>query len=124
MCLVAVPQLLLCQIVPLASGDTVRGAEIQQRALREKTAQQKLAAQTRQQDYQRQFTAKFNQLVDAVADFSKRYNEGQGAVWPRQEADKLRKAILQLQKVEKSLREDPAEAPAQPSRLSTTDRGR
>ena len=124
MCLVAVSQLLLCQIVPLPSGDPVRAVEIQQRALRGKASQQKLAVQTRQQDYQRQFTAKFNQLVDAVAGFSKRYNEGQGAVWPRQEADKLRKAMLQLQQVEKSLREDPSGAPAQPSRLSTADPGR
>jgi hypothetical protein len=112
MFLAAAPQLLLCQMVPLPPGDPVHAAEIHQRALREKTTRQELAVQARQQDYQHRFTAKFNQLVDAVAGFSKRYNEGQGTVWPRQEAEKLRKAMLQLQQVEKSLRGEPEEVGA------------
>ena len=124
MSLVAISQLLLCQISPLPPGDPVRAAEIQQRALRGKAARQELAVQARQQDYQREFTTKFNQLVDAVAGFAKRYNQGQGAVWPRQEADKLGKAIRELQQIEKSLRGDPAGAPAQPSQDSTAEPGR
>jgi hypothetical protein len=50
--------------------------------------------------------ASFNQLVDALASFSKRYNEGRGNVWPREEADKLRKAMHRLEQVEKSLRDE------------------
>ncbi len=68
----------------------------------------------RQQEQQRQFALKFNQLVDAVASFAKVYNQGKGSVWPQREADKLRKAIHQIEHLEKSLRDDPKAALAPP----------
>ncbi len=66
--------------------------------------------QARQQEQQRQFALRFNQLVDAVASFAKVYNEGKGTVWPQREAEKLRKAMHQIEQLEKSLRDDPKAA--------------
>ena len=66
-----------------------------------------------QEIQQRQFQRKFNQLVAAVGSFAKRYNEDKGTIWPQQEADKLRKAMRQLQSLEESLRDDRRAASAQ-----------
>jgi hypothetical protein len=95
-CAVAVPQ--PPPVRPIS--DPVRAAEIQQRADLQPADLTKAYTQL----HQRQFSARFNHLVDAVSDFSKRYNEGKGAVWPHREAVKLRKA---LQELEKSLRDEP-----------------
>jgi hypothetical protein len=46
-----------------------------------------------------------------VAEFSKRYNEGHGAVWPKREAERLGKAMHQLQQAEKHLRGAPEGPP-------------
>lgn len=68
------------------SRDSFRKAEDQERE-----------AQSVQENRQREFETKFNQLVEAVATFATRYNEGKGTVWPKREADRIRKAIRQLQ---------------------------
>ena len=47
-----------------------------------------------------------NQLVAAVDSFANEYNEGKGTIWPQREADKLRKAMRQLQSFEKALQDD------------------
>jgi hypothetical protein len=60
----------------------------------------------------------FNQLVEAVNNFASRYNEGRGTVWPKREADKLRRAMHQVQQFEKLLRDDPA-----PPRLAASAGG-
>src|SRR5262245_27986365 len=65
----------------------------------------KVTDKTRDEQFQqivqhRQFEVKFNQLVQAVASFAKQYNKSQGAVWPRAEAEKLRKALRDLEAVE------------------------
>lgn len=64
----------------------------------------------------RDFESKFNQLIRAVSDFSKSYNEGKGAVWPRAEAEKLSRAMRQLQSTQKSLRTESPASNRQPTR--------
>uniref|UniRef100_Q02AP8 Uncharacterized protein n=1 Tax=Solibacter usitatus (strain Ellin6076) TaxID=234267 RepID=Q02AP8_SOLUE len=97
-----------------AAGDAVRTAEVQQKISLARASQHELEMRARQQEQQRQFALKFNRLVDAVADFAKVYNQGKGSVWPQREADKLRKAMHQIQQLEKSLRDDPKPALAPP----------
>jgi hypothetical protein len=93
------------------SGDAVRSAEIQRRMLLARFDQQARDVQVLKEAQRRQFQVQFNQLVDAVASFAKRYNEGQGTTWPKHEADQLRKAMSKVQSLEKSLRpERPAKA--------------
>jgi len=96
--------------LPSMPDDHVRAAETHERALVERVKQQEVQ--------QWKFAGKFNQLVDAMASFAKEYNEGKGSTWPRREADKLRKAMRQLQSLEKSLRDEPRRGPAQPERNS------
>jgi hypothetical protein len=102
--------LLVCQGLPVAGGDAVRLVEVQQRAAIARARQHELEMRARQQEQQRQFALKFNQLVDAVANFARVYNQGKGTVWPQREADKLRKAMHQIEQLEKSLRDDPKAA--------------
>jgi hypothetical protein len=88
--------------------DPSRAAEIQRSILRGSSGQREREVRLRQEDQQRQFAAMFNQLVEAINNFAGRYNEGKGTVWPKREADRLRKAMHQVQQFEKSLRDDPA----------------
>ena len=103
---------LISQSLPVGGGDAVRTVEVQQRIALARAKQHELEMRARQQEQQRQFALKFNQLVDAVASFAKAYNQGKGAVWPKGEADKLRKAMHQIEQLEKSLRDDLKAAPA------------
>lgn len=105
---------LVSQSLPVAGGDAVRTAEVQQGIALARARQHELEMRARQQEQQRQFALKFNQLVDAVASFAKAYNQGKGTVWPQREAEKLRKAMRQIQQLEKSLRDDLKGAPAPP----------
>ena len=104
--------LLVCQSLQAAADDPFRAAEIQQRALLGSIGQREREMRAREELQQRQFAAMFNQLVEAVNNFANRYNAGRGTVWPKHEADKLRKAMHQIQQLEKSLRDDPAPLPA------------
>jgi hypothetical protein len=99
--------LLVCQNFP-QGDDRIRAAEIRQRALFGSIGQRGREMRSRQEEQQRQFAAMFNQLVEALNNFANRYNEGRGNVWPKREADKLGKAMRQIQQFEKSLRLDPA----------------
>jgi hypothetical protein len=111
-------RLLVCQSFPPSSVDPIRAAEIERSILRGSTGQREREVRVRQEDQQRQFAAMFNQLVEAVNNFASRYNEGRGTVWPKREADKLRRAMHQVQQFEKLLRDDPA-----PPRLAASAGG-
>jgi flagellar hook-basal body complex protein FliE len=52
----------------------------------------------------RNFEEKFNQLILAVEQFSVAYNQTRGQAWPADKAEALRKAMLELQKAEPSLK--------------------
>ena len=101
--------LLACQLLPVPK-DPVRAAEVRERALVDSARQHERDVKARQDLQQRNFEAKFNQLVDAVANFAKQYNKGKGQVWPLREAEKLRNAMRELQELEKSLKADPKSA--------------
>jgi hypothetical protein len=98
------------------SRDPVREAESQQRVLLDRVNQQDGEAQSRQRARRREFEASFNQLVAAIDSFANEYNESKGTIWPQREADKLRKAMRQLQSFEQALRDDSKAAPAQRER--------
>ena len=93
-------------------SDRVRTTEMQERALVDRGKQHEREVKAWQEIQQRQFKLKFNQLAAAVESFAKQYNENKGTIWPQREADKLRKAMRQLQSFEKSLRDDPRAASA------------
>jgi hypothetical protein len=95
----------------MPAGDPVRAAEVQQAVMTAKIKEHDREARVRQEFQRRQFLEKYNQLVQALEAFSKRYNEGKGNIWPQHEVDNLRKAMHQIQQVESSLRED-ADTPA------------
>jgi hypothetical protein len=103
---------LVCQSLQASADDRFRAAEIQQRALLGSIGQQEGAMRGREGLQQRQFALVFNQLVEAVNNFANRYNQGRGSVWPKREADKLRKAMRQIQQLEKWLRDEPVPLPA------------
>jgi hypothetical protein len=104
-------RLLVCQNFPPSSVDPVRATEIQQRALLGSIKSRGRDARAQQEDQQRQFSAMFNQLVEAMNNFANRYNEGKGTVWPKREADRFGKAMRQIQQFEKSLRDQPTPLP-------------
>src|SRR5258705_594981 len=103
-------------------GDAMRSAELHQRAILDAVKQQAREVQARQETQRRQFEIQFNRLVDALTIFAKRYNEGRGITWPQQEADQMRKAMGQLQSLEKSLRVDLGKAQQQRDRNVSTAR--
>lgn len=94
--------LLAFQILP--PGDPVRAAELQERAMITRVREHEREARERANVHKRQFELKFNQLVDAVKNFSEHYNAGKGHAWPAAEAAKLRKAMRDLQRLDDSLR--------------------
>ena len=93
---------LALQILPLS--DSVRSAELRQKAMIDQAREHEREASERAAARQRQFELKFNRLVDAVKRLSEQYNSGNGHTWPSREAAKLRDAMKDLQTVESSLR--------------------
>jgi hypothetical protein len=94
-------------------ADPVRAAQLRQQSPLDAAKQQESAAKARQRGQQQLFATRFNELVHAVAAFSKRYNEGHGAVWPKREAERLGKAMHQLQLAERLFRDVPETASGQ-----------
>ncbi len=93
-----------CWMSPsFAGNDPVREAELQTRMLVSKVTANSRDEQFQRITQHRRFEVKFNKLAQAVASFAKEYNKNQGAVWPRAEAEKLRKALRELESAEKSL---------------------
>jgi hypothetical protein len=104
----AVILLLITEIFPVTDAqaqnpgtDVVRAAQLEQQTLLGGARQQQSAARTRRRELEQLFTARFNELVKALEEFSDRYAAGQGAIWPKREAEKVAKAMRRLQEVEK-----------------------
>lgn len=85
-------------------ADTVRATELQQQTLVARATELETTARAVRQEQQQLFTIRFNELVSAMAAFSKRFQDGHGAVWPKREAERVAKAMRQLQAVEKEFR--------------------
>ena len=97
--------LTFAQLSPLPV-DTIQQAEVQRRMLLDRSKQYERDMKAMKSLQQKEFALKFNQLVDALYGFAVQFNEGKGSVWPQREAAKLRKAMHQLEEVEKSFRKD------------------
>ena len=93
-----VGSVLLALVMQVRVMDPVRSAEAAEKLLKARTAAPR---QTHQEPSLRsvRFEEKFNALVKAMEAFSRKYNEGNGQVWPQQEASALRKALANLQKL-------------------------
>ena len=46
---------------------------------------------------ERGFENKFNKLIDALGEFTRRYNGSQGQVWPAKQAEALRNALREVE---------------------------
>lgn len=97
-----VPLLLALQL-SAAPSDRTREAEASEMALKERIRDQERVAAMRADMRRQAFEQHFNKLVDAVAEFAKEYNHGKGQVWPRPQAEKLRRAMMELQTLDGGL---------------------
>jgi len=77
-------------------ADAVRRVEITQAAVMAQASATERAKTLRTEDERRRFEEKFNRLVSAMDAFQREYNASGGKVWPRKEADVLKKAIQTL----------------------------
>jgi hypothetical protein len=77
-------------------ADAVRRVEITQAAAMAQASAVERAKALRTEDERRRFEEKFNRLVSAMDAFQREYNASGGKVWPRKEADALKKAIQAL----------------------------
>jgi hypothetical protein len=77
-------------------ADSVRRVEITQAAVMAQASVTERAKTLRTEDERRRFVEKFNRLVSAMDAFQREYNASGGKVWPRKEADALKKAIQTL----------------------------
>jgi hypothetical protein len=82
-------------------ADTVRAAQLDQQILTASSRELETAPRNWRREREQLFTARFNDLVSALAAFSKRYQDGHGSVWPKREAERVAKAMRELQAVEK-----------------------
>jgi hypothetical protein len=77
--------------------DRTKSAESAEMLLEQRIRDGDREAAARAEQRRRQFERRFNRLVDAVAVFAAKYNQGKGRVWPHREAERLRKAMRDLQ---------------------------
>jgi hypothetical protein len=82
------------------SSDPVRTAELQARMqYRQEPTRAPQADPSVAKAAQLQFEQRYNNLVEAVARFSRSYNGGKGALWPAKDALALQKAMRELQEI-------------------------
>lgn len=76
--------------------DSVRRIEIEQAAVMAEAAAAGQAPALGNEEERRRFEEKFNRLVSAMDAFQRQYNASGGKIWPKKEADALKKAIQAL----------------------------
>ncbi len=76
--------------------DPVKRAEILEAVPAAQASAQEHARTAQSQEERRRFEEKFNRLVTALAEFQREYSASDGQVWPRKQADALKKAIKDL----------------------------
>ena len=104
--------LLLMILAPVAAGDLVRVAEVV-----EKQAAADAQAFSKSQKALREaqlveFHKRFNQVLDAMREFTDDYNNSKGNAWPARKAEKLDSAMRTLQKTQLWSQYVPAKAKA------------
>jgi hypothetical protein len=77
--------------------DPFRSMEMRVFAAKNKSGEEERDLRVRREFERRAFESRFNELVNALSNFSRQYNGGRGAVWPQREAEQLGKAIRKLQ---------------------------
>lgn len=84
-------------ILPCLADDPARAAE--ESALRMKAAAEAVSRQNKAtlSAEEREFTERFNKLVDAMRAFHDQYAQNGGAVWPKKQAEALAKAMRHLE---------------------------
>ncbi len=56
---------------------------------------------------QQAFEDKFNRLIDALQEFTKKYNGSQGQVWPAKEASALKAALKEVERAVPNQKQSP-----------------
>lgn len=74
-------------------ADSARRIEIAQAVIEARASAATEQAKAVTDDERRRFEDKFNRLVSAMDNFQREYNASGGKVWPKKEADALKKAI-------------------------------
>jgi hypothetical protein len=95
-----VPLVLLVNQVVGAPGDRTVWFEYQPKIQTPDTSEQldRAMAAARRQEFERRYQA----LVEAMNSFADKYNDAKGNIWPLQEAQAVRKAFRDLEKLETS----------------------
>lgn len=88
-------------------ADPACAAEIELKLVQEQFEQRDRDLKAQKALQQRQFVESYNRLVDAISSFAAEYNAGNGQVWPQRQVEKLRKAMRDLQSMERSLNDNP-----------------
>ena len=92
--------LLLMILLPVHAGDVVRVAEsIEKQAAADAQAFSKAEKALREAQLI-EFHKRFNQVLDAMREFTDEYNNLQGNAWPARKAEKLDAAMRTLQKTQ------------------------
>jgi hypothetical protein len=84
--------------------DPVRGTEFAQASLKNQSSLEQPADLQAAVAREAEFKKRFNNLVNAVAEFAAVYNDAHGQVWPAKKAEVLRKAMKDLEKAHPSLK--------------------
>lgn len=77
--------------------DPVKRVELAQAVVTAQASAQAQANNAQTAEERHQFEEKFNHLVSAMDAFQREYNASGGHVWPKKEANALKKAIKDLQ---------------------------
>ena len=92
--------LLLMILLPVCAGDLVRVAEaVEKQAAADAQAFSKSEKALREAQLN-EFHKRFNQVLDAMREFTDEYNNAKGNAWPVRKAEKLDVAMRTLQKTQ------------------------
>lgn len=92
--------LLLMILLPVSAGDLVRMAEaVEKQAAADAQAFSKSEKSLREAQLN-EFHKRFNQVLDAMREFTDEYNNSKGNAWPARKGEKLDAAMRTLQKTQ------------------------
>ena len=93
--------LMLCVIaLPVVGSDLVRAMEAVEKGALAQSKAVSTAERVKVEAQLTEFHKRFNQVLDAMRDFTDDYNHSPGQTWPAQKAERLDSAIRSLQKTQ------------------------
>ena len=111
--------LLLMILLPVSAGDLVRTAEaVEKQAVADAQAFSK-SEKSLQEAQLNEFHKRFNQVLDAMREFTDEYNNSKGNAWPARKAEKLDAAMRTLQKTQLWSQYVPAKSKAGSATISS-----